>query len=443
MKNKRTKKSAIMACGLAALIGLSGAFAFMSDHDNAINKFSFTDNDGNQTIDVQLSETEWVEEDGKDIQYGTPVAKNPVATNLGSNDMYAFATVIVPAKQVAVQNVAGALVDTDGVPADLADLGFKYIIASNVSDADKVQEDDETEILGVFTSSDLAAASELAFGDEIDTTAPIYFKLNASSPYGVAYKEDGTAFDADNDDPSDIAYKVLADTVDADNYTSDILGHQFMLKLVEDDDPNAVTPDYRELYHFLGVDANDASGFDRSTSKTPVIDPSNVPDPNNAAWTAYDVDATIATDTDAAIDVYARNFINNGWVEITESISNPTIYIDSSDPDNIKVYSAHVFFWNGTAGSAVLAPEASTAALFNAVELINVAADQLDGNEDMNIYVETYGVQVSGTRDALSDTEDGAAQGAADGVILWNVLTNSENQESFDIFGVVKDTQDA
>lgn len=383
MKNKRTKKSAIIACGIAAVIAVSGAFAFMSDHDNAINKFNFVNADGDQSIDVQLTESNWNEANGANIVYGTPIAKNPVATNVGENDMYAFASVILPAKDVVVQNTLGQIVDVnDTTITDLAAAGLKTTIVNNVSNADKAADTDETEILGVFKDADLT--TEYEYGEALADT--VYFKLNTTSPLGTL-SQDGT-------------YKVLEDTVDQDNYTSDKLGHQFMLKVEADDDADIAV---RELYTLEVAGDN---GAERITS---------------GAWTAH----TKGNDT-----VYSRFAVNDGWVEITDDIDTSTIYVDADG----RIYSAHVFFYD-----AALAKDESTAPVFDYVELVNLANGQVEEEDDMNIYVETYGVQVSGTADALGDTSANTAEG---GVILWNVLTNSENQTSFDLFGVVKDTND-
>ena len=435
MKNKRTKKSAVMACGLAALIAISGAFAFMSDHDNAINKFSFTSDDGAQSIDIQLIEENWDEASGESIQYGTPVQKDPKAKNIGEKDMYAFATVILPAKGVAVQNKLGQYVDVDGMPITGSDFTamFDTKIVSNITPADNAASTvDQTEILGVF--KDAALTEEYDYGEELAST--VYFKLNSTaavSTFPAANLTTVAGTPAVEDDPSTDeneaadavpGYYILQDTVDQDNYTSDILGHQFMLKVV----PKAgTTLDVRELFT---LELDDSGSADR------IID---------GAWVHYD-DVPTAEAADAgepyasaagevagsaaALDVYGRSTYNDAkWVEITDEIDNPTVYIDGAG----RIYSAHVFYW-----TEALAPDAETDTIFDWVEFLNVAPGQIFDEDDLNIYVETYGVQVTGTEDALTGVSGDVAEGAA----LWAVMTNSENQEGFDIFGVVKDTQD-
>lgn len=460
-KNKRTKRNGVIAVGLAAALAIGGAFAFMSDHDNAINKFNFTSEDGDSSIDIQLSETNWVEENGKDILYGTPVAKNPVATNVGTNDMYAFATVILPAKGVTVQNAKGEIVDVTNTPiSDLAAAGIQRVIANNVSSADKVTEGDETEILGVF--KDAALENEYEFGEVIpfaegaENSNTIYFKLNADAPVDSFPADAVTAYTADGEvagTGDTVAYKVLADTVDTNNFTSNILGHQFMLKL-EDNGSGDIA--IRELYALetgTGVTKDDVRGVDRTINNT--VNNPNTPE-NEGAWVEADDadvdnggtdkldDASTGLSVSGKNQVYGRYNYNKpvaanesagteakaGWIEITDKLDNETIYIDGAG----RVYSAHVFYY-----SAPLAAGESTVSVFDAVELINVADGQIMEEDDMNIYVETYGVQVNGLGDALGETDAASVEG---GKIIWDVMANTTDQNGFDIFGVVKDTQD-
>lgn len=463
-RNKRTKRSGIVAVGMAAVLAVGGIFAFMSDHDNAINKFNFTNENGDSSIDIQLSETEWVEENGVDIQYGTPVAKNPVATNIGTNDMYAFATVILPAKGVTVQNALGQIVDENNKtlatilaekqaenPAAtmtdvLTELGIQRTIANNVSKADKTvfenadgdSIEDKTEILGVFKDPDLT--DEYDFGEVIPDGETIYFKLSSTAPLGTA---------VDGQD-----YKVLEDTVDVDNFTSNILGHQFMLKYEADDSGNIAVRELYALETGAGMTATtskeDAANYaGRVVNNT--INDTDTPE-NEGTWIEAD-DADVDNGGTDKLDdksdalftqhgenkVYGRYDYNKadtgaGWIEITDKLDNNTIYIDGAG----RIYSAHVFYY-----SEVLQPGQSTIPVFDAVELINVTDGQIKEQDDMDIYVETYGVQVSGLGDALKALEGNAdATQADEGKIIWDVMANSTDDIGFDIFGVVKDVQD-
>lgn len=95
-KMKRTKKAAIVSACLAAAIAVSGALAFFTDSDTKANRFSFTDTNGEQTIDVHVDEPNWKEKDGENILPGDTVSKDPVIVNDGEEDAYGFITVLVP-----------------------------------------------------------------------------------------------------------------------------------------------------------------------------------------------------------------------------------------------------------------------------------------------------------------------------------------------------------
>ena len=459
-ERKRSKKSAIVAISMAAALLITGALAFMSDNDNAINKFNFTNSNGDQSVDVQLSETNWDETNGIDIQYGTPVAKNPVATNIGTNDMYAFATVILPAKGVVVQDKEGKVVGVDGQAIEGADFDAKFTtsIINNVSTGDKTLEKDRTEILGVF--KDAALANEYEYGEVIDSDrsngpTAVYLKLKGTAQVDsfkdVTYDNEGTPTpaltavlndDAVEDDPSTpdvnearpatVNYYILRDTVDEDNYTSNILGHQFMLKVEPKEGTNL---EVRELYTLEKIKATETDNSVVANADR-IIEGAWVhyDDTDAAADTAaaYENAAGVVDGSEAALNVYGRSDYHNGtgeWVEITDEVAQKTVYIDGAG----RIYSAHVFYY-----TTPLAPNAATVPVFDYVELINVTNGQILEEDDMDIYVETYGLQTTGVGDALEGVTGNVAQGAA----LWQVLTNSQNQEGFDIFGVVKDTQD-
>lgn len=108
--NKRTKRGAIAALCLAGVLAITGAFAFLSDSESAINRFSFADENGEQTVDVRIDEPNWHEEDGKDILPLETVTKDPQVVNQGENDAYAFVTVLVPtAKEIKLNDNAGGV----------------------------------------------------------------------------------------------------------------------------------------------------------------------------------------------------------------------------------------------------------------------------------------------------------------------------------------------
>lgn len=112
----KTKKSAAAALCLAAVLAIGGAFAFLSDTDSAVNRFSFLNEDGESTVDIRLTETDWDDTDdnengvpdaAENILPGQELPKNPVVHNDGESDMYAYITVLVPTKSVVTASANG------------------------------------------------------------------------------------------------------------------------------------------------------------------------------------------------------------------------------------------------------------------------------------------------------------------------------------------------
>lgn len=164
--NKRTKKGAIIALCMAGAIAISGAFAFLSDSESAINRFSFTDKDGEQTVDVEIQEPNWHEENGKDILPLETVTKDPQVVNMGENDVYSFVTVLVPtAKNIKLNANDGTV-----YPAKDVEL-FTYSVKEGWTEvgatADKVTVDEAHSFTSKVTGS-----------EAVVTGAPVLLKTN-------------------------------------------------------------------------------------------------------------------------------------------------------------------------------------------------------------------------------------------------------------------------
>ena len=164
--NKRTKKGAIIALCMAGAIAISGAFAFLSDSESAINRFSFTDEDGEQTVDVEIQEPNWHEEDGQDILPLETVTKDPKVVNMGENDVYSFVTVLVPtAKEIKLNNNDGTVYTANDVEL------FTYSVNEGWTEvsatADKVTVDDARSFTSKVTGS-----------EAVVTGAPVLLKTN-------------------------------------------------------------------------------------------------------------------------------------------------------------------------------------------------------------------------------------------------------------------------
>lgn len=154
--NKRTKKGAIIALCMAGAIAISGAFAFLSDSESAINRFKFTDEDGEQTVDVTIEEPNWDEKEGEDILPLDTVAKDPQVVNEGENDVYAFVTVLVPtASKIELNNDDGSVYTAEDVEL------FSYELNSGWTEIDKTSKDGA----GQFVTSAGKAISVSKLGD--------------------------------------------------------------------------------------------------------------------------------------------------------------------------------------------------------------------------------------------------------------------------------------
>lgn len=140
--NKRTKKGAIIALCMAGAIAISGAFAFLSDSDTAINRFKFTDDDGEQTVDVEIQEPHWSVDAGDNVLPLETVTKDPKVVNLGENDIYSYVTVLVPtAKSIQLNDDNGGVYTASNVEL------FRYTVNSDWKEIDltnHVKDIDET-----------------------------------------------------------------------------------------------------------------------------------------------------------------------------------------------------------------------------------------------------------------------------------------------------------
>lgn len=100
MQNINKKKMLIigaLSLLMIALIAIGISLALMTKRpENRANNFTF----GNVSID--LSEPEWEEHDSEDkiVYPGRTVSKDPMITNTGANDLYAYIEVSVPKKTV-------------------------------------------------------------------------------------------------------------------------------------------------------------------------------------------------------------------------------------------------------------------------------------------------------------------------------------------------------
>ncbi len=122
-RRMRTWARPALAVGLACAIGTTGMFAYFTDEDEAVNKFTIASDDLAVTVDEDAWEA-LPDEDGNGIPDAAEnmvptesVAKDPKVTNSGTDsvDAYIMATVKVPVADVTYLDADGNKVEGKNV----------------------------------------------------------------------------------------------------------------------------------------------------------------------------------------------------------------------------------------------------------------------------------------------------------------------------------------
>lgn len=113
----------VLAVGLACALGTTGMFAYFTDEDEAVNKFTIANDD----LGVLVEEPGWdalpdedengVPDEAENMLPTQTVAKDPKATNTSDSDVdsYIMATVKVPVADVTYLNAEGEKVEGTNV----------------------------------------------------------------------------------------------------------------------------------------------------------------------------------------------------------------------------------------------------------------------------------------------------------------------------------------
>lgn len=92
--NKKKLITTLGALSLAAVISVGGTVAYLTDHESVDNHFTIG------SVDVELKEDNWEEEENQDVQAGETVAKDPRIVNQGVNDAYVYLEISIPRESV-------------------------------------------------------------------------------------------------------------------------------------------------------------------------------------------------------------------------------------------------------------------------------------------------------------------------------------------------------
>lgn len=107
--NKKQKK-ALLGSMLALTLTTGGVLAYLTDTDSETNTFTVGQ------VEIDLTEPNWKEENGKDVTPLETIAKDPTVTNTGVNDAFVFVEVTVPYANVITAEADGtrnAAADTE------------------------------------------------------------------------------------------------------------------------------------------------------------------------------------------------------------------------------------------------------------------------------------------------------------------------------------------
>ena len=141
-KLTRNKKNAAIATAGAAVLLVGSSFAFFMDKESVTNPFTV----GN--VKITVTEDHFDKTTAKDITPNKVIPKDPVVTNTGVNDVYAFVSVKVPKANVETANADGSL-----NAAKNQDL-FTYKVNDNWKLIKTNDADDHTEYIYAYSDAD-------------------------------------------------------------------------------------------------------------------------------------------------------------------------------------------------------------------------------------------------------------------------------------------------
>ena len=198
-ERKRSKKSAIIAVGMAAALLITGALAFFTDQDTDVNRFSFTDQDQVESVDIEVEEPNWDPESGKEILPGATVSKDPILVNDSDVDAFGYITVLVPtAKEIKIDTAGGVTQTQEDVEL------FSYTVNGPTAAAEAIEDDPSTPDIDesapavaaapgwvevAATVAGITNEADVAADDNIYFTAHTYAYVNGDGSMAVLPSE--------------------------------------------------------------------------------------------------------------------------------------------------------------------------------------------------------------------------------------------------------------
>mgnify|MGYP002567705482 CR=1 FL=1 len=131
-KDNSLKKIVISCVCLVALV-VAGVFAYLTATDTVENKFSVA-----TELDIEVVEPNWNPDNAVDLLPTEEVAKDPAIHNKTDKDMWVFADVVIPTKDIVT-----AKTDGTKLPSGVTEL-FTFDANPGWTLADKIVNDDDT-----------------------------------------------------------------------------------------------------------------------------------------------------------------------------------------------------------------------------------------------------------------------------------------------------------
>lgn len=133
VQDKRSLTKGIIAIACACALALVGVFAYLTATDQVKNIFGFTDK-----LDIEVVEPNWNPDNAQNLLPTQSVTKDPALHNPNKADVYVFADVVIPQKDIVTANADGTL--NESAVVDL----FSYAVNDGWTLKDTIPGDDGT-----------------------------------------------------------------------------------------------------------------------------------------------------------------------------------------------------------------------------------------------------------------------------------------------------------
>ena len=162
VQNKRSLTKGIIAIACACALALVGVYAYLTATDQVKNIFGFADK-----LDIEVVEPNWDPANAQNLLPTQTVTKDPALHNPNKADVYVFADVVIPQKDIVTANADGTL--NESAVVDL----FSYELNDGWTLKDTLAGDDGT-VTYRYVYNDVVPAGETS-GSIFDQVAIVNY----------------------------------------------------------------------------------------------------------------------------------------------------------------------------------------------------------------------------------------------------------------------------